>query len=47
MDLQKEKSLKASLERLMNQKEQAKLNGDTKLVKQIEQIINRIKYGKK
>ena len=39
----KSKSKKESLERLINQLEQAKLNGDSALVKKIKAVIDRVK----
>jgi cobalamin biosynthesis Mg chelatase CobN len=39
----KEKGKKESLERLMNQYEQAKTNGDSALAKKIKAIIERVK----
>jgi hypothetical protein len=43
---QKESSKKDSLERLKNQLEQAKIDGNTVLVKQIQAIIKRIQNEK-
>jgi hypothetical protein len=42
-----EKDRKASLERLINQYEQAKLDGDKTLAKNIKAIIDRIKNSDK
>lgn len=39
----KSKSKKESLERLVNQLEQAKINGDSALVKKIKAVIDRVK----
>jgi hypothetical protein len=38
-----DKDKKESLERLINQYEQAKLNGDSSLAKKIKAVIDRIK----
>jgi hypothetical protein len=39
------KKKKESLEKLMNQYEQAKINGDTDLMKKIKAVIERVKNG--
>lgn len=39
----KSKNKKESLERLMNQLEQAKVNGDSALFKKIKAVIDRVK----
>jgi hypothetical protein len=41
--LSKEKALKESLERLLNQYEQAKTSGDSALAKKIKAVIDRVK----
>lgn len=42
-DSRRDKDRKESLERLQNQYEQAKVNGDTALMKKIKAVIDRVK----